>query len=105
MLRKTRSGVSAPARSERQRLEDLASELVHQNDELREEIRQTRAAIGLWANIAASTCLRCAHRLTAEDLDRCGKTDCSRDLAEIANALRSLSGPAEEGSISNSWVQ
>lgn len=79
--------MATPRSSKRKQLEELANQLIQDNDDLREEILQLRAAISLWAKVAEGTCLKCVCRNNeAVDLSNTGP-----DLVQVGEALRVLS--------------
>jgi hypothetical protein len=72
-----------------QRLSDSTSALLHQNQELREEIRQLRAAMPIWAEAAVRTCQSCVLRKAPERATGISGDEGAGDLARLAAALRS----------------
>lgn len=65
MLRNTRASASSTMTPEVNRLHEMADQLLRQNTELREENRQMRASLALWAKVATEVCLNCSYNPNA----------------------------------------
>jgi uncharacterized coiled-coil DUF342 family protein len=86
MLRKTGVRTASSKRSQSKQAHCHVTELVRQRDELREEVRQLRAAMVLWAKVAETTCQKCVQRRVAPN----GICGIKPDLIQLGQALRSL---------------
>jgi uncharacterized coiled-coil DUF342 family protein len=86
MLRKTGLRAASSKRSQSKQAHCHVTELVRQRDELREEVRQLRAAMVLWAKVAESTCTKCVQRRVAP----IGLLATKSDLIQLGQSLRNL---------------
>jgi hypothetical protein len=86
MLRKTVIRAASSKRSQSKQAHGHVTELIRQRDELREEVRQLRAAMVLWAKVAESTCQKCVQRR----IPPIGLLSTKPDLIQVGQALRNV---------------
>lgn len=79
------------------RIEDLVLTLARENEALREELRQTRAAFSVWAEVALSTCRKFDLDSARPGRHRWTHQAIIADLEQLSQTLRNSGAQPHSG--------